>query len=202
MPVRALAPGRQLRYAFAPAKPVCIDTRLATQYRGPLMAMSREDLLGYLARLGVETQTVEHPPLFTVEDSRKLRGEIPGAHTKNLFLKCKKGQLWLVTALEDASIDLKSLHHKLGSGRLSFGSAELLGEVLGVTPGAVSTFGVINDTENRVSVVLDEGLMRFDRINLHPLVNTATIGISREGLISFLRSCGHPPKILALGETV
>jgi Ala-tRNA(Pro) deacylase len=164
--------------------------------------MNREDLFTRLAALGIATVTVEHPPLFTVDDARTLRGEIPGAHTKNLFLKCKKGQLWLVTALEDAPIDLKTLHHKLGSGRLSFASAELLGEVLGVTPGSVSTFGVINDTANRASVVLDEGLMRFERINLHPLVNTATTGISREGLISFLSSCGHPPKILALGERV
>lgn len=166
------------------------------------MALDREDLLNHLAMLGIETHTVEHPPLFTVEESRALRGEIPGAHTKNLFLKCKKGQLWLVTALEDTRIDLKTLHQKLGSGRLSFGSAELLGEVLGLTPGSVSTFGVINDTQSRVTVVLDEGLMRFERINLHPLVNTATTGISRDGLISFLSSCGHPPKILALGERV
>lgn len=166
------------------------------------MAWTREDLLTHLDALGIETATVEHPPLFTVEDSRALRGEIPGAHTKNLFLKCKKGQLWLITALEDAPIDLKSLHHKLGSGRLSFGNAELLGEVLGVTPGSVSTFGVINDTGNRVSVVLDEALMQCERINLHPLVNTATTAISLEGLISFLSSCGHPPKILALGERV
>jgi Ala-tRNA(Pro) deacylase len=166
------------------------------------MAVTREDLLSHLAAIGVETETIEHPPLFTVEESRALRGEIPGAHTKNLFLKCKKGQLWLVTTLEDAPIDLKTLHHKLGSGRLSFGSAELLGETLGLTPGAVSTFGVINDTENRVSVVLDIGLMVYDRINLHPLVNTATTAISRQGLISFLRSCGHPPKILALGDIV
>ena len=164
------------------------------------MAMTREALLSHLDALGIETQTVEHPPLFTVEESRALRGEIPGAHTKNLFLKCKKGQLWLITALEDTAIDLKTLHHKLGSGRLSFGSAELLSEVLGLTPGSVSTFGVINDADNRVSVALDEALMQRDRINLHPLVNTATTGISRQGLISFLSSCGHPPKILALGE--
>lgn len=166
------------------------------------MAMTREALLSYLGALGIETETVEHPPLFTVEESRALRGEIPGAHTKNLFLKCKKGQLWLVTALEDTAIDLKTLHHRLGSGRLSFGSAELLGEVLGLTPGSVSAFGVINDTQNRVSVALDEALMRWDRINLHPLVNTATTTISLQGLISFLGSCGHPPKILALGERV
>jgi Ala-tRNA(Pro) deacylase len=114
----------------------------------------------------------------------------------------QEGQLWLVTALEDTKIDLKTLHQKLGSGRLSFGSAELLGEVLGLTPGSVSTFGVINDTQSRVSVVLDEALMRCERINLHPLVNTATTGISREGLISFLNSCGHAPKILALDEGI
>ncbi len=166
------------------------------------MAMTREALLSHLGALGIETETVEHPPLFTVEESRALRGEIPGAHTKNLFLKCKKGQLWLVTVLEDTAIDLKTLHHRLGSGRLSFGSAALLGEVLGLTPGSVSAFGVINDTQNRVSVALDEALMRWDRINLHPLVNTATTAISRQGLISFLNSCGHQPKILALGERV
>jgi Ala-tRNA(Pro) deacylase len=173
-----------------------------TTFTEPRMAWTRQDLLTHLAALGIETATVEHPPLFTVEESRALRGEIPGAHTKNLFLKCKKGQLWLVTALEDTPIDLKTLHHSLGSGRLSFGSAELLGEVLGLTPGSVSAFGVINDTGNRVSVVLDEALMRHERINLHPLVNTATTGVSRQGLISFLSSCGHPPKILALGERV
>jgi Ala-tRNA(Pro) deacylase len=166
------------------------------------MALTRDDLMARLDALGIETQLVEHPALFTVEESQALRGEIPGAHTKNLFLKCKKGTLWLVTALEDTAIDLKSLHGKLGSGRLSFGNAELMGQVLGVTPGAVSTFGVINDSEKRVNVVLDEGLMHYDRINLHPLVNTATIGISRQALISFLNACDHPPKILALGETV
>lgn len=154
--------------------------------------------MAHLAGLGIETETVDHPPLFTVEDSRALRGEIPGAHTKNLFLKCKKGSLWLVTALEDAPVDLKTLHAKLGCGRLSFGNAELLGEVLGITPGSVSTFAAINDSANRVGVVLDEALMRHERINLHPLVNTATTGISRESLISFLKACGHPPKILAL----
>jgi Ala-tRNA(Pro) deacylase len=165
------------------------------------MALTREDLLAYLDELGIKTETVEHPPLFTVEDSKALRGVIPGAHTKNLFLKCKKGTLWLVTALEDAAVDLKTLHLQLGSGRLSFGNAELLGEVLGLVPGAVSTFGAVNDKDKRVTVVLDEGLMGHERINLHPLVNTATTGISREGLISFLNACGHPPKILALAGT-
>lgn len=162
------------------------------------MAWTRDQLLKHLADLGIETETVDHPPLFTVEQSQALRGEIPGAHTKNLFLKCKKGTLWLITALEDASLDLKTLHHQLGSGRLSFGNAQLLEEVLGVSPGSVSTFGVINDREGRVSVVLDDALMRHDRINLHPLINTATTGISKDGLMTFLKACNHQPKIMAL----
>ena len=160
------------------------------------MAWTRETLLDHLAQLGIETETVDHPPLHTVEESQALRGDIPGGHTKNLFLKCKKGTLWLITALEDTPIDLKTLHHKLGSGRLSFGNAQLLDEVLGLTPGAVSTFGVINDTERRVTVVLDEALVRHERINLHPLVNTATTGISRDGVMRFLTACNHPPKIM------
>lgn len=162
------------------------------------MPWTKDELLAHLAALGIEAETVEHPPLHTVEESRALRGEIPGAHTKNLFLKCKKGTLWLVTAVEDTPVDLKTLHHRLASGRLSFGSAELLGEVLGLTPGSVSTFGVINDRENRVSVVLDEALMHYDRINLHPLVNTATTGIPRDGLMRFLHACHHVPKIMGL----
>ena len=161
------------------------------------MAWTRDQLLKHLADLGIETETVDHPPLFTVEQSQALRGEIPGAHTKNLFLKCKKGTLWLITALEDTNIDLKTLHQKIGSGRLSFGNAELLEEVLGVTPGSVSTFGAINDQEQRVTVVLDEALMAYSRINLHPLVNTATTGISRDDLIKFLDDCNHKPKIMA-----
>jgi Ala-tRNA(Pro) deacylase len=163
------------------------------------MAWTREELMAHLEGLGIETETVEHPALFTVEDSQALRGDIPGAHTKNLFLKCKKGTLWLVTALEDTPVNLKTLHHAIGSGRLSFGNAELLMEVLGLTPGSVSTFGIVNDKDARVTVVLDEGLMRHDRINLHPLVNTATTGIARDDLIRFLKASGHPPRIIALG---
>jgi Ala-tRNA(Pro) deacylase len=162
--------------------------------------MTRTGLLAHLAALGIEADTADHPAVFTVEESRALRGIIPGAHTKNLFLKCKKGTLWLVTALEDTPVNLKTLHHTLGSGRLSFGSAELLREVLGVEPGSVTTFAAINDTACRVTVVLDAAMMRYERINLHPLVNTATTGISREALLKFLNACGHPPRILPLHE--
>jgi Ala-tRNA(Pro) deacylase len=159
---------------------------------------TRDDVLKRLEALGIASRTVDHPPLFTVEESRALRGEIPGAHTKNLFLKCKKGTLWLVVALEDAGIDLKRLHGKIGSGRLSFGRAELLMEVLGVPPGSVTPFSLMNDAERRVNVVLDAAMMRCKVLNFHPLVNTATTTIARDDLLAFIRACGHEPRILAV----
>lgn len=162
------------------------------------MAATRDDLFTRLKALGIDTVTVEHPPLFTVEQSKDLRGDIPGAHTKNLFLKCKKGSLWLVVAVESTPIDLKTLDKRLGSGRLSFGSADLMREILGVEPGSVTPFAVINDTEARVSVVLDAALMTYDRLNFHPLVNTATTGISKDGLLAFLKDCSHEPRVMAL----
>lgn len=163
------------------------------------MPLSSQDLFARLDALGIETRTVTHPPLFTVEDSQVLRGDIPGGHTKNLFLKDKKGNLFLVVVEEDARVDLKSLHQPLGAAsRLSFGSAELLEEVLGVKPGAVTAFGPVNDTQGRVTVVLDAELMRHETINCHPLVNTATTMIGREDLVRFLVSTGHEPLILAV----
>jgi Ala-tRNA(Pro) deacylase len=162
------------------------------------MAWTKEKLLARLDELSIVYQTAEHPPLFTVEESQKLRGEIPGAHTKNLFLKCKKGSFWLITALEETQVELKSLHKKLGSGRLSFGNADLLKELLGITPGSVSALCAINDNDRRVTIVLDAELAKHDIINLHPLVNTATTGISYNDLIKFLDACGHPPQIMTL----
>jgi Ala-tRNA(Pro) deacylase len=142
---------------------------------------------------------VSHPPLFTVEQSRSLRGTIPGGHTKNLFLKDKKGELFLVTALEDAVIELKSLHRRLGAtGRFSFGSSNLMLETLGVIPGAVTPFGAINDTAGRVTVVLDATLMEHAIVNAHPLVNTMTTSIRRDDLVKFLESTGHPPRIMGV----
>lgn len=162
------------------------------------MAATREGLFARLDKLGIKTVTVEHPALFTVEESKRLRGDIPGAHTKNLFLKCKKGTLWLVVALESTAVDLKTLHGPLGCGRLSFGSAALLEEMLGVTPGSVTPFSVINDTQAQIRVVLDSALMTYGRLNFHPLVNTATTGITPADLLAFLADCGHPPAIIAL----
>ncbi|GLK73068.1 prolyl-tRNA synthetase associated domain-containing protein [Ancylobacter dichloromethanicus] len=159
--------------------------------------LSRDDLLARLDELGIATRTVEHPPLFTVEDSQALRGDIAGGHTKNLFLKDKKGNLFLVVVEEETRVDLKSLHGPLdAAGKLSFGSAELLEEVLGVKPGAVTAFGPVNDVAGRVTVVLDAGLMAHDEINCHPLVNTATTTIRRDDLVRFLRATGHEPLIL------
>jgi len=163
------------------------------------MPATLDELFAYLDRLGIKHSTVTHPPLFTVEQSRAMRGQIPGGHTKNLFLKDKKDALYLVTAPEDASIELKSLHRVLGaSGRFSFGSSHLLLETLGVTPGAVTPFGAVNDSSHRVTVVLDDALLRHDIINCHPLVNTMTTSISRDGLLKFLEATGHPPRILAV----
>ena len=160
------------------------------------MAVSPDELLATLTRLGIAHTTVTHPPLFTVEQSQALRGQIAGGHTKNLFLRDKKQALYLVVAEEDAEIDLKGLHRVLGAnGRFSFGSADLMVEVLGVTPGAVTPFGAINDTQARVTVVLDSALMEHATINAHPLVNTMTTSLARDDLVKFLDHTGHPPHI-------
>lgn len=162
------------------------------------MAWTREQLFAHLDKLSIAHETVEHPPLFTVEESQALRGEIPGAHTKNLFLKCKKGSVWLITALETTPVELKTLHKKLECGRLSFGNSDLLMDLLGIRPGAVSAFCAINDKDRRVNVVLDRALQDHETVNLHPLVNTATTSIAYKDLVRFLEDCGHPPKILDL----
>jgi len=164
------------------------------------MPASPAELFAYLDRLGVAHRTVTHPPLFTVEQSRALRGTIPGGHTKNLFLQDKRDALFLLVASEDAVIDLKTLHRRLDAGRFSFGSGELLRAVWGVEPGAVTPFGAVNDTERRVRVVLDAGMMRHTTLNFHPLVNTMTTSISRDGLLRFLEATGHAPRIGAFAE--
>jgi len=155
-----------------------------------------DELFAALDGLGIAHKTVKHPPLFTVEQSQNLRGQIPGGHTKNLFLRDKKHALFLVVAEEEAKIDLKGLHRVLGaSGRFSFGSADLLREVWGVAPGSVTPFGAINDREGRVTVVLDAAMMAHETLNYHPLVNTMTTSIASEDLVRFLESTGHEPRI-------
>jgi Ala-tRNA(Pro) deacylase len=139
---------------------------------------------------------MSHPPVFTVEQAKTLRGEIKGAHTKNLFLRDKKNALFLVVALESSQIDLKGLHRLLGAnGRFSFGSSDLLREVWGVEPGSVTPFGAVNDTQGRVTVVLDAAMMDHDPLNYHPLLNTMTTSIARDDLVKFLEATGHRPRI-------
>jgi Ala-tRNA(Pro) deacylase len=165
------------------------------------MSKTPDQLFVALDALGIKYSTVKHPPLFTVEQSRNLRGQIAGGHTKNLFLRDKKYAIYLVVTLEDADIDLKGLHRQLGAtGRFSFGSADLMREVLGVEPGSVTPFGAINDTGGRVSVVLDSAMMEHETLNYHPLVNTMTTSIKRDDLVKFLESTGHIPRIERLSR--
>ena len=156
-----------------------------------------ETLFRRLDALGIVHRTHRHPPVFTVEESKTLRGVLPGAHVKNLFLRDKKKRTWLLTALEERRIDLKALKRRLGaSGSLSFGSAELLMEVLGVTPGSVTPFGVINDTGGRARVLLDQGLLGDAPVNAHPLRNDMTTTIAPQDLLAFLEAENHAPEIL------
>ena len=162
------------------------------------MPATPSDLFAFLQARGIPFKTVSHPPLFTVEQSQALRGAIPGGHTKNLFLKDKKDAVYLVVVPEAARIDLKTLHHRLGAARFSFGSERLLGELLGVEPGSVTPFAAINDTQGKVTVVLDSGLMQHALINCHPLVNTMTTTIAAQDLKKFLLATGHEPRIAAV----
>lgn len=158
-------------------------------------------LAARLSGLGIVTKTHIHEPVFTVAEAQALRGSLPGGHTKNLFLKDKKGGLWLVVAREELRIDLNALAKALGSPRFSFGSAELLMAVLGVPPGSVTPFAIINDAENSVRVVLDEGMLALHPLNFHPLRNDRTTAISPADLLKFLRATGHEPKVIPLPET-
>jgi Ala-tRNA(Pro) deacylase len=166
-----------------------------------LSHLSPQGLLAYLAELGIVTETIEHEPVFTVAESRPVKRRIPGAHSKNLFVKDKKGRLFLITAQDETAIDLKRAHGAIGaSGRLSFGSAEQLRAVLGVEPGSVTPFAVVNDRAAQVTMILDANLMAHERVNFHPLVNSMTTGISREDLMRFLRATGHEPALVRLPE--
>ncbi len=151
-----------------------------------------------LTELGIQSQTTDHRPVFTVEESGELYERIQGAHTKNLFLQDAKGQLFLIIAHHHTLVSLKRLPPVLGSARLSFGKAELLLEVLGVKPGSVTAFALMNDVAHRVRPVIDQTLMTFDVINLHPMENTATTSIAREDLLRFIRASGHSPQIATL----
>ena len=159
------------------------------------MVMTRDDLLARLGDLGIATETFDHAPVFTVEEARIHCGHLPGGHCKSLFLKDKKGQLWLIVTLDSQAIDLKSLSMALGAARFSFAKPDQLHETLGVTPGSVTPFALINDVDLRVSVVLDAAMMAMDRLNYHPLTNDATTAITPRGLHDLIISFGHSPRI-------
>lgn len=165
------------------------------------MPKSRQDLFDCLDALGISHPTMDHPPVFTVAESQSLRDQIPGGHTKNLFLKDKKGACFLVTLEENAEVNLKTIHGLIGaSGRVSFGKPEVLMDKLGVTPGSVSIFCAINDPQQQVTLVLDAPLLDNDIINAHPLSNDATTSIGRDELKRFLAHTGHSPLILKVSE--
>ncbi len=166
------------------------------------MPASRDDLFARFESLGIVTRTVDHAPVFTVDEAKKVHDAISGGHCKNLFCKDEKGVLWLIVALEDARIDLKAAPQRIGSRRLSFGKPDLLMEVLGVEPGSVTPFALINDTANKVNVILDAAMMAQERLNYHPLQNTATTTISNADLVTFIRSCGHHPKTVAVSDAL
>lgn len=168
--------------------------------RPPEGAKRRADLFDFLDRLGIEHKTVEHPPIFTVEQGRDLKLQWPGGHSKNLFLKDKKGSLFLAVALGDTTVDLVGLGKTIGAkGRLSFGKPELMTATLGVIPGAVTPFALINESAKALSrVVLDTNLLAHDPVWFHPLENSASTAISPENLVRFVKACGFTPGIIDL----
>jgi Ala-tRNA(Pro) deacylase len=162
------------------------------------MPATRADLFALLERLGIAATTHEHPPVFTVDEARAHCAHLPGCHCKSLFLKDKKGGLWLVVARDDARLDLKALARHLGVGTLSFGKPDLLAEILGVIPGAVTPFGLINDRAHAVRVVLDRVMMAAALVNYHPLSNDATTAIPPGDLVRFIEATGHEHRMIDL----
>jgi Ala-tRNA(Pro) deacylase len=160
--------------------------------------LTPDQLFARLDALGTAYRTYTHPPVFTVAEAVALRGRLPGGHCKSLFLKDKKGGLWLVVALEECRVNLKRLADALGAPRFSFGNPELLYEALGVKPGSVTPFALANDRGHRVTIVLDRAMLGHDPLNYHPLENDRTTAISPADLLRFIAACGHTPRILDL----
>lgn len=166
----------------------------------PHLPTSPEQLLARLAELAIPVTTHRHPPVHTVEENRALRGALPGGHCKSLFLKDRKARLWLLVALEDAVVDLNRLHGPIGSARLSFGSPGLLWQTLGVRPGSVTPFALVNDRTQSVSVVLHRQMMDHTLLNYHPLENDRTTTIRADDLLRFIAACGHQPQFVDLAD--
>lgn len=168
-----------------------------TQDKTP--AFDRDRLLAWMAENGVDQTTRDHPAVFRVEEGLELKAAMPGAHTKNLFLKDKKQQLWLISAWQDTAIDLKRAPGMIGSDRLSFGNEALMWETLGVRPGSVTALGLINDTDRRVAFVLDRRLWEADIVNFHPLTNTATTALTQGAFRRVLSLIGREPIVIDFG---
>jgi Ala-tRNA(Pro) deacylase len=162
------------------------------------MPLTPDELFARFDRLGIAHTTHRHPPVFTVAESAALRGTLPGGHCKSLFLKDKKGGLWLCVMLEERGIDLNRLSERLVAPRFSFASPERLWEALGVRPGSVTPFALVNDPERKVRVVLDRAMLEHDPLNYHPLDNSMTTAVSPAELLRFIADCGHEPQIVPL----
>ena len=162
------------------------------------MVATKADLFNRLRELDISVTTFEHRAVFTVDQSRSIRGDIDGGHCKNLFLNDKSKQLWLLITLEDTMVDLKKLRHLIGSRHLSFCRETLLEDVLGVKAGGVTPFALLNDHEQRVNVVLDSNVLEHELLNFHPLENTSTTTIRSSDLVHFINGCGHSPQIIDL----
>lgn len=165
------------------------------------MAYTREQLLARLDELGIAHATHEHPPVHTVEEAHHYTAHLPGGHCKSLFLKDKKDGLWLLVCLDHRRIDMGALAKAIDSPRLSFGKPELLSEVLGVTPGSVTPFALVNDRDGRLQPLLDSAMLNHEKLNYHPLTNTATTTIAAPDLVRFIEACGHRPRIIDLEGT-
>jgi Ala-tRNA(Pro) deacylase len=161
------------------------------------MESARRRLFERFGALGIDARTVPYPAHRTVEEGKALRGAMAGQFTKNLLLKDKKGRLFLIVANEDRALHLKSLHTKIGaSGRLGFAGAEQMRKILGIEPGALTPFALINDTERRVTTVIDATLLDVKQVNFHPLINTESTGVRPDELVAFVRDCGHEPLVV------
>ena len=154
---------------------------------------TRPELFAFLDAHGIAHRTLEHAPVFRVDEGREIKASLPGGHTKNLFLKDARGRLWLVSALQDAAVDLKRLPALIGSARLSFGSPERLWGALGVPPGSVTALALVNDPERAVTFVADAALLAADPVNFHPLSNDATTALTQAGFRAFLQALGREP---------
>ncbi len=188
-PAAAAEPGGEPASPAGPTRPAGPPGPLPTTPSG---------LLARLEALGIATRTVEHAPVFTVAEAKELRGQLPGGHCKSLYLRDKKEGEWLLVCLEDRRIDLKALAPRLGAKRLSFGSPERLWAALGVQPGSVTPFALVNDRETRITVVLDRAMLDETPLHYHPLVNTMTTAIAPADLLRFIEACGHRPHIVDL----